>query len=111
MKCPECGKDCWDNRVENDQRDLKGEKLRPEYACKDKENCGWVMWREKGVKKELRETSKPAPVPVKVNGDSLGMMRLAYRKDLMIAVLETYKDLTSTEAIELFKILWQEVEK
>lgn len=48
MNCPKCGGVCYDNRAENDARLAKGEKLRPDWKCKDK-NCDGVRWREKGA--------------------------------------------------------------
>jgi hypothetical protein len=47
--CPKCSGRLWDNRKENDVRELKGEKLRPDWKCRDKE-CDGVIWREKESK-------------------------------------------------------------
>lgn len=45
--CPKCGGACWDNRQENDARLAKGERLRPDWSCKDKGKCDGVIWRPK----------------------------------------------------------------
>lgn len=44
--CPECDLAMWDNRAENDRRAAAGEKLRPDWKCKDK-SCDGVIWRPK----------------------------------------------------------------
>lgn len=46
MQCPKCQGPTYDNRAENDQRVAKGEKMRPDFKCKDK-NCDGVLWRPK----------------------------------------------------------------
>lgn len=48
--CPKCGGKCYDNRAENDQRAARGEKLRPDFACRDRA-CNGVIWRPDGKKK------------------------------------------------------------
>lgn len=114
-KCPACGGEVWNNVEENNSRELNGEKLRPDYSCKDKA-CGFVSWREKGVKKEFKDKTpvkKVAPVEPKPGLDNRDlMMRLAYRKDLMVAVIETFKDTSDIETlVKTFDYLWKEVEK
>ena len=42
-ECPKCGKGMYDNRKENDKRAAAGDKLRPEYKCKDK-GCDGIYW-------------------------------------------------------------------
>lgn len=44
--CPQCSGKVWDNRVENDARAQRGEKMRPDFSCRDKQGCRWVQWRE-----------------------------------------------------------------
>ena len=44
--CPKCSGKVWDNRSENDARAQRGEKMRPDYSCRDKQGCRWVQWRE-----------------------------------------------------------------
>jgi len=46
--CPKCSGDLWDNRAENDARLAKGEKLRPDYKCRDNA-CAGVVWRPKAA--------------------------------------------------------------
>jgi hypothetical protein len=52
MQCEKCGGECWDNRKENAKRLEAGQKLRPDFSCKDKDGCGWVKWPPKTPKKE-----------------------------------------------------------
>lgn len=44
VRCGQCGGPVWDNREENKKRASNGERLRPEFACKKKDECGWVKW-------------------------------------------------------------------
>lgn len=47
-KCPNCGGDVWDNRARK-----AGGKMNPkapDYSCKDKEGCKWVLWPPRGAK-------------------------------------------------------------
>lgn len=44
-KCPECNGPAWDNRAENDARQLEFKRMRPDRVCKDTKGCKWVMWR------------------------------------------------------------------
>ena len=44
--CPKCGGQVYDNRAENDQRLARGEKLRPDYKCRDRA-CDGAIWRPK----------------------------------------------------------------
>lgn len=111
MKCPECGGDVWDNTAENDKREQNGEKLRPDYSCKDKDGCGWLMWREKGKKKILveslpKEPKKPDPRPDLENKKE--NTELMCRTNLMVALINKIEnpDNLSSE----FKKLWKEIE-
>ena len=51
--CPKCGGQMWDNRKENAERVASGQKARPEFACKDKANCGEVLWPPKDKKQPV----------------------------------------------------------
>lgn len=42
--CPKCEGAMWDNRERNTEKEKKGEKLGPEWKCKDKK-CGGLYWR------------------------------------------------------------------
>ena len=53
----------WDNRAENDAREAKGEKLRPDFSCKNKDGCGYVQWREKKADDFSRPATVPTPQP------------------------------------------------
>lgn len=118
MKCPQCSGEIWDNQAENDKRELNGEKLRPDYACKDKENCGWVMWRVKEKKKILVETN-PKPIqktPTKdefVEGKKENN-RLICRTNLMCEVTRAYAQMGSINLFEIkgtFNDLWEATDK
>jgi hypothetical protein len=93
MKCPQCNGDMWDNVSANDARAEVGEKLRPDYACKDKEGCGFVIWRPKdGSKKILVETPKiekakfNEPLCPKVCDSKEKSMCMSYAKDLVVSL-------------------------
>ncbi len=114
--CPACNADVWDNVEENNKREAKGDKLRPDYSCKDKEGCGWVMWREKGVKKVIAKSmlSTPPRSLSAPNGDERAKtMVLAYAKDLVVALINggvAPPDPTG-EVIAIYRKLMAEIEK
>ncbi len=61
-KCPQCGGEVWDNVSSNNARAEIGEKLRPDYSCKDKDICGWIQWRPKdGATKQLVKQNMTKP--------------------------------------------------
>lgn len=110
-ECPNCGGEVWNNVEENNKREAKGEKLRPDYSCKDKENCGWVMWREKGKKKIVVKTT---PTPFHSNDDDkIKSMVLSYAKDIVCALIQTGQAPTDSvaEVIGIYKKLMAEIEK
>jgi hypothetical protein len=41
--CPVCNGNMWDNRQDNDARERRGEKRRPDFKCRDK-SCNGVIW-------------------------------------------------------------------
>lgn len=48
--CPSCGtSEVWDNRAKKAAGDFSEKS--PDYACKDKEGCGWTLWLDGAVKK------------------------------------------------------------
>lgn len=47
VACPNCHGPMWDNRAENDRRAASGDKLQPDWKCRDKDGCGHVIWRPK----------------------------------------------------------------
>jgi len=73
------------------------------YKC---EECGGTV--NAGAEAEpAPKISKPV-----FNGDNLGMMRLAYRKDLMVALVNKMTEHTDANSvIIMFNTLWAEVEK
>lgn len=66
MNCPKCQGPTFDNTAENAQRKARGEKLRPDYKCRDK-NCDGVIWPPKGP-----AASRPAAAPQAKQGYSSG---------------------------------------
>lgn len=58
--CPKCKGGMYDNRAENDERVARGEKLRPDYKCKQR-NCDGVIWRPKNGN---GQGAVPTPIPV-----------------------------------------------
>jgi len=47
MICPKCGGEAWDNGPSKAQGKVKPNA--PDYACKNKEGCGWKQWPKKDV--------------------------------------------------------------
>lgn len=45
MQCVKCGGDVWDNRPKKLAGGMKPNG--PDFACKNKESCGWVQWPPK----------------------------------------------------------------
>lgn len=50
MQCQKCGGEMWDNRAKNRERAAQGKKPMPDYACKDNDGCGGVVWPPKETK-------------------------------------------------------------
>lgn len=46
FKCPECGKDTYDNREDNVEREKKGKKAWPAFKCIDQKGCEWHTWED-----------------------------------------------------------------
>lgn len=44
-ECPQCGGAIWDNRPRKQGGRMKANA--PDFACKDKEGCGWKKWPPK----------------------------------------------------------------
>ncbi len=123
--CPECKGEVWNNTEENNNREANGEKLRPDYSCKDKEGCGWLMWREKGKKKVMVNSMMAGAIPTVshpvsnvskpvFNGDDKAKtMIMAYAKDLVVAIITaglTPPDSTA-EVISIYHKLMAEINK
>ena len=43
--CPKCGGAMYDNRAENDKRAAGGQRLWPDFKCKDRQSCDGLYWR------------------------------------------------------------------
>lgn len=52
LACPSCGGKVWDNRAKKQSGDFSAKS--PDYSCRDKEGCGWVLWID-GARKKLTE--------------------------------------------------------
>ena len=109
MNCPKCGGECWDNTEKNKEREKEGKKNLPQYSCKDKEGCGWIMWPDKpGRKTILKETGAPKPVVHQPNGENREKaMFYSYAKDLAIA--EVAAGISSGPIVNLTKIYFREL--
>jgi hypothetical protein len=45
--CPKCERGgVYDNRAENERRRAAGEKPMPEFACRERDDCGWIKWAD-----------------------------------------------------------------
>lgn len=114
MLCPSCGKECWDNTQKNIERTAEGKKNLPQYSCKDKEGCGWIMWPDKkGTKTILRENG---PLPIKNilhpdNNIRERTMILSYAKDIVVAELsrDQIVGAPGKEVIAIYRELCSEV--
>lgn len=63
VKCPKCHGPVWDNRAENDTRVKQGKSRRPDYACRNKDGCGEVIWSAEEWAKKLAENDAHAGTP------------------------------------------------
>ena len=55
--CPQCGSDIWDNFEENNEREARGQKRRPDLKCK---KCDWIQWNlAEPVKEEFEQVELP----------------------------------------------------
>lgn len=57
MTCPKCGGETWDNGPSKAQGRVKPNA--PDFACKNKEGCGWKQWPPK-----TKGSLGPAPQPL-----------------------------------------------
>lgn len=57
--CPSCGGEMWDNRAKKASGEFK--KTGPDFSCKNKEGCGYVIWPEK--KTTTKPMVRPANLP------------------------------------------------
>jgi len=114
MNCPQCQGDCWDNTQKNIEREKEGKKNLPQYTCKDKEGCGWIMWPDKkGSKTILKETGL-APKPPENKDDYFVGKRensiTICKTDLMCALITAYPGIVgSNEIINMHRLYWSEI--
>jgi len=78
-------------------------------VCSNNE-CGFKPFEADGTKNVVVNSISTTPKP---NGTSTEMMRLAYRKDLMCSIVNTFAPLgvLHTAMPDIFTILWNRVEK
>ena len=112
MECPKCGSDMFDNTAPGAKKNPKG----PDYKCKNKD-CNHAIWLKSwsenmdngNLQKFIKKPEAPVP---NGNGKSTDMMRLSYRKDLMLCVYNRLGEIATNQAIkQIFNDLWDEVEK
>jgi hypothetical protein len=98
----------WDNTEKNKEREQEGKKNLPQYSCKDKEGCGWIMWPDKeGRKTILVEHKTPAPKALPNGENREKAMFYSYAKDLAIA--EMAAGISSGPAVQLTKLYFREL--
>ena len=80
-------------------------------VCSNNE-CGFKPFEADGTKNVVVNSISTNPKPAS-NGTSTEMMRLAYRKDLMCAIVNTFapQGVLHTAMPDIFTILWDRVEK
>ena len=73
MECLKCGGPVWDNRAKKASGEFSAKG--PDFACKDKDGCGWVQWppKNKGSGGLPATAAIPTPltsplVPASVSG-------------------------------------------
>jgi hypothetical protein len=75
------------------------------FKCKNCDNMDFIK-DELGIRKEVKEVIRPH----NSNGFNLDM-RLSYRKDLMVAIVNRMETTTNTESIKtFFQELWTKIE-
>ena len=68
MECPKCNGAVWDNREKKASGEFSAKG--PDFACKDKDDCGWVKWPPK----DKNGQAAKAPAQAKAKLDGLAMM-------------------------------------
>lgn len=114
MNCPKCGEECYDNTEDNEKRKSEGRPLRPDFSCKDKEGCGWLMWPEKGARKIVVKTGPLTPKPEIPTENNIRerTMVMSYAKDCVVKKIEVglaEPGDTATQIIAIFRELWSEL--
>lgn len=66
--CPKCEGDLWDNRAK--KRSGKFSAKSPDYACKDKDSCGWVFWID-GATEELKKALERLRLADVIDGEAM----------------------------------------
>ena len=59
VKCGQCQGPVWDNRAENDKREAAGQRRRPDFSCKKKDECGWICWNGVDLIDEIEREALP----------------------------------------------------
>ena len=101
MDCPNCNQDM--KLIPAGVSKTSGKPYKAFYSCPD---CKATQNAE-----EKKAYLPPASTPVK-NGVNMDMMRLAYRKDLMICLIEKFGETANNiDILSMFSSYWQEIEK
>lgn len=105
MTCPKCNNaEMWDNRADNKLRMSQGLKPRPDFSCKDKQNCGHVIWPPKPGEAAKRTATVGTGVqevrePIQTGGDrSMEIARQAAGNALSRLYAGSQIDLTEFQA-------------
>ena len=121
MNCPQCGGEMWDNNKSKFPKKPNG----PDFRCKNKEcvdekGFTTAVWLEKKPFQGFQGTPPNAPIPPVMKPVDNGgckdvksdMMRLAYRTDLMVALIDKLSETVGNEEIKImFDYYWSEIEK
>lgn len=60
MQCPKCNSDVWDNRQKKASGQFKANA--PDFSCKNKSQCGWTSYPERGAAVAPQPHIPPQPV-------------------------------------------------
>lgn len=67
-ECPNCSSEVWDNREK--KRTGQFNARSPDYACKDKDGCGWVLWVDT-ARSELKKDLERLRLAEVIGGDAV----------------------------------------
>lgn len=103
-QCPRCGQE--QKLIPAGISKSSGKAYKAFWACPDRE-CK----PEPIPQDETFYTKPPAPKPLETNGNtSHAMMRLSYRKDLMVALINKATEVNTENIKKVFDSLWDKVE-
>lgn len=105
--CPECG-----NIVKTVPAGVSKKTGKPygSFQVCSSQECGWKPPRESGF--TPAQQAAPAHKAEGKSCSSPEMMRLSYRKDLMIEIIKAFNAITDNQGIkDMFNDYWSEIEK